>query len=145
MNLICIIHKGKTYVSWCHSNFHHLKIIKAISDHFRYNFLGCEVGKKNEISLKELMDKIKKNSNPYESACFEQIKDLRYFDKETREYGISGYILINLGDKRDMFSHNELFINLGTTEDDRGKIWEEFRERYSIFNKRTKSTKTQKK
>jgi hypothetical protein len=123
MNLIVIATKHKVMYGWCHSNFHHLKIVKAISDHFRYNFLGDEVGKKNYITLPELMKEIEKNSNPYEKVYFEELKDLRQISKEDREF--SGYILICLED----LGHNDLFLNLSTTENDR-ELWQEFSEKY---------------
>ena len=123
-----IVTKDKTVYGWCHSNFHHLKIVKAISDHFRYNFLGDEVGKKNNVTLPELMKEIIKNSNPHEQVYFEELKGLKDLSKEDREF--SGYILIGMKD----VGYNDLFLNLSTQENDRD-LWPEFLIKYNEIRK----------
>ena len=114
MNLVVLVTKKKVWCCHIHSNFHHLKVVKNIVDHFRYSFLGGEVGRKNNITPKEMKDKIKKNNNPYDYTKwweYEGLRKLQFIDS------YNGYIILDLRGEED-YGCNNIYMNLATTERD---------------------------
>ena len=117
MNLL-IVKEGKSMWHTCvHSNHHHLKIIKNVVDHFRYNFIGGDVGAKNKITAKKLMNKITNLVIPFEIHNWETGVDLRKIDNIQF---ISGFILMVLNSK----TCNDIYMDIGNNEPDDELVYE---------------------
>lgn len=116
-NLIILATKKKVWCCQIHSNHHHLKVVKNIVDHFRYNFLGGDVGRKNNITPKELMVKIKNNNNPSDYVDWWEYEGLR---KLGFNDNYSGYIIIDA--TNDEWKSREIYMNLATSELDSDEI-----------------------
>lgn len=110
--LLILRYKDKIYFNSIHSNWHFLKVVKNIVDHFRYDFLGCEIGRKNEITGRELMKKIAKLVSPYGIGKWEMLKSVRQLgllDEGMWCYD-GGYIMMDLS--QEEFGCNNIIINL---------------------------------
>lgn len=114
MTLIMVRQNNCVAYTYVHSNFHHLKIVKSVLDHFRYNFIGDDVGDKNCIDFGELLAKINKHNNSYDATKtltdWHKYKGLRELD-----YDGEGYILMKLS-SGEIFSSNDIFINVSSQD-----------------------------
>lgn len=122
MTVLVLITKKGIYHTAIHSNWHHLKVIKGIVDHFTYNWLGGCVGNKHDITPKDLMKKITKFVKPYE--IYEWKKELDLRDHWFRE-SLDGYIIMNVNSGKGC---NGLYINISNSEPDTNIIYEQFKE-----------------
>jgi hypothetical protein len=144
MTLVMVVLKDKYLYTWVHSNFHHLKIARALAPHFKYNFLGTDVGNSNHLSPEELFDKINRSNNPYDASRamedWKEGKDLRNIQNELDHF--SGYILIDYTFYGEDFSSDNIYINISTTEHDTEEeeqaMLEQFKLRFKGIMKRKK-------
>lgn len=118
MTIVVVVLKDKFLYTMVHSNHHHLRIFKAISGNFLYNFIGDRLNKKI-LTEEELFKVINKNNNKCDSSLtmddWTECKDLRSLKWITDDH-ISGYIIIDYSCHDTGYVGDEIYANLSTTE-----------------------------
>ncbi len=118
MTLFIIIddEKGKKYLAYEHSGWHHLKILSKILKYAQTAMLGTKMYR--EIPIEELMELIDKYSNG--GLKFEEFKDFRKFNS-LKDGEIDGFIIFRKYLSFDE-EFNDIFIDTSSTEADRDDI-----------------------
>ena len=118
--------KRKILYDFEHSNWHHIKILQHLMKHFQYDMFSGKHSTKEDLTVKKIIEIYKKNSNE-NVEDFEEIKDFRGLNRLDK-YSIDGYVIIRLQKCNTLDDqYQDIYVNIGTSEDDREEILKSFR------------------
>jgi hypothetical protein len=113
----------KLYSCFEHSNWHHIKILQKLLKHFQYDMFGGKHFYKEDLSIEQLIEIYKKNSNYGDSL--EIIQDLKSLNLE--ENDIDGFVIIHFYNGWVDKQIQNIFCNISTLENDRDTIYNDFK------------------
>lgn len=117
-----------------HSNWHHIKILQHLMKHFQYDMFGGKHSNKEDLTTEKIIDIYTKNANGKVND-FEEMKDFRGLNSLDNN-SIDGFVIIHLYKNRpDSEQYQEIYVNIGTMEDDREIVMEDFRKKLSSIRK----------
>lgn len=126
--------KRKIIYDMEHSNWHHIKILQHLMKHFQYGMFGTKFGTRKDLTIDDIVDIYTNNSNGKVNN-FETIKDFRGLNNLDK-CSIDGFVIIHLYKSgHDTKQYQDIYVNIGTMEDDREIVMEDFRKKLSSIRK----------